>query len=107
MDLWSLIKHSVSSSVNTPWIRYFDKEINICTTLTYHEALDLSESIMKTLLGLGRIGVIGLMFDENSSEIQGYFPSLLASLRLEIPILFNFKLCEYFQNSKFHQADGL
>ena len=81
MDLWSLVKHSFSSDLDKTWIRFCENKSKILQKLTFGQALEISDEIVKSLEGLDRIGVLGFMFDEDTSEVLGYFPSLIAAIR--------------------------
>lgn len=81
MDLWSLVKHSFFSNLDKTWIRFIEEKSKIYQILTFGQVLKISDEIVKSLEGLDRIGVLGFMFNEDTSEVLGYFPALIAAIR--------------------------
>ena len=92
MDLWSLVKHSFSSNLDKTWIRFIEEKSKIYQILTFGQVLKISDEIVKSLEGLDRIGVLGFMFNEDTSEVLGYFPALIAAIRWATQSFILFKL---------------
>jgi len=82
MSLWNFIKDSFSKYPDKVWIRYCDisnKERD--HYLTRQAILDLSTVVCNQLDKIKNRAVIGLLFDEASDELVGYFVSLIALIR--------------------------
>jgi len=81
MSLWNIIKDSFTKYPDKIWIRYSDisnKESD--KYLTRQTVFDLSTVVCNQLDKKNR-AVIGLLFDETSDQLVGYFVALIALIR--------------------------
>lgn len=82
MNLWEISEPSLLNLKDKVWIQFYNTvNPEKSRALTFGRAYDMSTVVVETLEGVGNLDILGLMFDDETTGVVGFFPSLLAALR--------------------------